>query len=142
MGKKEVESFIKKANTRFPLEFAVLFGSRARGDNLMNSDYDILLVSDSFSGMDIFSRMRVMLDLWGGKEAIEPVCFTLTEFENALGTYNAIVWMSLKEGVPIFGEKKFSKYKKVFEQAVKAKDIVISHTIRFNKEPEKIFGIS
>lgn len=140
MGKKEVESFIKKVNSRFPLEFAVLFGSRARGDNLMNSDYDILLVSDSFSGMDIFSRIRVMLDVWGGKEAIEPVCFTSKEFENALGTYNAIVWMSLKEGVPLFGKEKFEKYQKVFREAVRNRDIEITRTIKFHKEPEKIFA--
>lgn len=122
------------------MEFAVLFGSRARGDYLKNSDYDILLVSDSFSGMNIFSRIRMMLDLWGGKEAIEPVCFTSSEFENILRTYNAIAWESLKDGVPLFGKEKFSKYQKVFQEAVRNRDIEITRTIKFHKEPEKIFS--
>lgn len=140
MGEAQVKDFIKKVNSRYPLEFAVLFGSRARGDYLKNSDYDILLVSDSFSGMNIFSRIRMMLDLWGGKEAIEPVCFTSSEFENILRTYNAIAWESLKDGVPLFGKEKFSKYQKVFQEAVRNRDIEITRTIKFHKEPEKIFS--
>jgi len=42
IGKRNaLKEFISAVNKRYPLSFAVLFGSRARGDALKSSDYDI-----------------------------------------------------------------------------------------------------
>jgi hypothetical protein len=139
MGKESgLATFIKAVNKKYPLEFAVLFGSRARGDALQSSDYDILLVSNAFTG-DVFRRISDVLDLWGGKGCVEPICFTLPEFEANLGRYNAIVWESLKDGKVLSGEKNFGKYRARFLDAVRKKEIEITGVIRFNVPPETIF---
>jgi predicted nucleotidyltransferase len=39
---KRVMNFINRVKKKYKIEKAILFGSRARGDNLKQSDYDIL----------------------------------------------------------------------------------------------------
>jgi predicted nucleotidyltransferase len=141
MGKRDaLKEFVLAVNKRYPLRFAVLFGSRARGDALKSSDYDILLVSEYFKG-NVIQRISEVLKLWKEKEALEPICFTLEEFEAGTRGYNTIVWESLKEGKPIYGANEFMKYKAVFEKAKRLGLIeALPTTIRFKKSPESIFG--
>lgn len=139
MGKESgLAGFVARVNKKYPLEFAVLFGSRARGNALKSSDYDILFVSNAFTG-DVFHRISDVIDLWSGKGCVEPICFTISEFEANLGSYNAIVWESLKDGKVLFGEKNFGKYRARFLEAVRKKEIEITGVIRFNVPPETIF---
>ncbi|MFP3949629.1 MAG: nucleotidyltransferase domain-containing protein [Candidatus Micrarchaeia archaeon] len=140
MGKKELESFIMRANKQFPLEFAALFGSRARGAELKSSDYDVLLVSPSFSGMGIFQRMELALALWEGSGSVEPVCFTPEEFESAMGSYNTIAWEAAKDGIPLFGKEKFMRYRRIFQKAVENGSLISGKSIKFLKAPEAILA--
>lgn len=135
----DLEAFLKNVNKKYKLEFAVLFGSRARGDALKSSDYDIMFISKEFP-KDIFKRMTDVLEIWEGNVGLEPICFTLDEFEERLKTMNPIIWESLKEGKVLWGKENFIKYKKKFSQAVEAGYIDISRTIRFIKQPEAIFS--
>ena len=135
----DLAPFLKKVNAKYKLEFAVIFGSRARGDSLKSSDYDVLFVSNE-SPSDIFQRMSDILGLWEGNVGIEPICFSLDEFEARLKTMNPIVWESLKEGKVVWGEEKFRKYRNRFNAAVEAGYIDISKTIRFLRSPEAIFS--
>ena len=137
MGKEtDLNSFVRNVNQKFKLEFVVLFGSRARKEALRSSDYDLLFVSDDFAKLDVFERIKEILDL-SDKLNVEPICFTKKEFENKLKTYNAIVWMALAEGKVIFGEKNFGKYKRMFDRAIKEKKIVkLKGTLKFLVEPE------
>jgi hypothetical protein len=140
MGKKvDLTLFAKRVNEQYPLEFAVLFGSRARGDALKSSDYDILFVSDHFP-KDVFGRMSKILGLWDFECGIEPICYTTAEFRDGLHKINAIVWESLKDGKPIFGADEFSKYQKILLDAIKSGDVVVRNggSLKFNKLPEEI----
>ena len=56
-----LKSFIKKAKKKFRLDKVLLFGSRARGDWLVTSDVDILLVSDDFEGIEMRERISAGL---------------------------------------------------------------------------------
>jgi len=132
----EIKNLLKSVNKKFPLRFAVLFGSRARGDELVDSDYDILLISDSFEGMDIFQRINAIISMT--KLSVEPVCFTEKEFKENLKRYNAIVWMSLKEGIPVFGEENFRHYKENFLRYAREGKIDLSRTVKFLVEPEEL----
>lgn len=54
MDKKALEAvrrFVRKVGRDFRLELALFFGSRARGDHLLHSDVDVILVSPDFEGM-------------------------------------------------------------------------------------------
>jgi len=51
MGKKtdpKIEDFLRKVRKKFRIEKAIFFGSRAKGEHLKKSDYDIILVSPDF----------------------------------------------------------------------------------------------
>ena len=140
MGKTvSLTSLMKEVNGKFPLEFAVLFGSRARGDSLNSSDYDIIFVSDKFP-KDIFKRMSSILDLWTYSGALEPICFTTKEFEEKLHQCNAIVWECLKDGKPLYGSKKFKRYQQILRSAILSGDITLKNNsqLKFNKPPEII----
>jgi hypothetical protein len=102
-----VAKFLRRVNERYPLERAVLFGSRARGDELRESDYDMLLVSAGFHGLPFTERIAEVLDLWELPEGLEPLCYTPEEFERKRSEIG-IVAEALREGrelpLPATGE--------------------------------------
>lgn len=92
---------MSKVRGRFQIEQALLFGSRARGDELVDSDYDVVLVSPDFEGVFFSRRSALMYDFWEHWPIeIEPLCYTPEEFETKkkqLGIVNEAV----KEGIPL-----------------------------------------
>jgi hypothetical protein len=74
----------------------ILFGSRARGDNFNDSDYDVIIISPDFDSMEFSQRMARMIDYWDYYPLeIEPFCYTPEEFErkkHEFGTvHNAVL---------------------------------------------------
>lgn len=63
------------------IERAILFGSRARGDALAHSDYDLLIVSPDFGGQPFYARAAPLLLLWDRPQDLELLCYTPEEFE-------------------------------------------------------------
>jgi len=65
-GKKagEIEEFLKRVRERFEPKLILLFGSRARGEELKKSDYDLIVVSEKFRGgvlpREALHALRVM----------------------------------------------------------------------------------
>jgi predicted nucleotidyltransferase len=72
--------FARRLRHRHRVERLVLFGSRARGDALRESDVDLLIVSPDFRDMPFTARVTSVLDLWTGAVDLEPVCLTPEEF--------------------------------------------------------------
>lgn len=58
----------------------ILFGSRARGDNFVTSDYDFVLVSEEFSGRLFTRRASSIYSLWHGDCDLEVLCYTPEEW--------------------------------------------------------------
>lgn len=77
----EVRKFLERVGRRYALTAAYLFGSRARGDHLLASDVDLILVSDDFAGAFFTDRMAAVLRFWKGDVDLEAFCYTLAEFE-------------------------------------------------------------
>jgi len=94
-------AFLAQVNQRFPLERAILFGSRARGDELKSSDYDLLLVSPAFSGLGFADRIGEVLKLWELEVGLEPLCYTPEEFEERSRKIT-VVAEALREGRQIW----------------------------------------
>ncbi len=97
---RELAGFSKKAKRRFADARVILFGSRARGDSLLESDYDILVISSKFEGMHFLRRMEALFPLWGGKLRADIFGFTPQEISrrrNELG----IVGTALREGIEV-----------------------------------------
>jgi len=104
MGKKTdkiINNFVRKVRKKYKVEKAIFFGSRARGDYLKNSDYDIILVSPDFEGIFFSKRIALMYDFWDNYPLeIEPLCYTPKEFEQKKKEIG-IVSEAVKEGIMI-----------------------------------------
>ncbi|HEX6972569.1 MAG TPA: nucleotidyltransferase domain-containing protein [Limnochordia bacterium] len=102
MGAEQVDlkGFVRRVHEQFPLTKAVLFGSRARGDHLRDSDYDLLLVSPSFAGIPFTDRMSAVYRLWPWDATLEPFCYTPEEFARKARQLT-VVRGALDEGIDL-----------------------------------------
>lgn len=79
-----IDGLIGNLQRRIALRQLYLFGSRASGEHLTWSDYDVCLISDDFQGLHPWERMELVLGCWPGDRPLEPVCFTRQEFERGV----------------------------------------------------------
>lgn len=94
------KSFAERIKKEFNAEKILLFGSRARNDNFKTSDFDFIIVSEKFKGIHFLDRMTSIYKYWNSDYLIEPLCYTLQEFEvkkNQIG----IVKKAVEEGIEI-----------------------------------------
>lgn len=64
----------------------LLFGSRARGAEHADSDFDVVIVSPGFAAIPRRQRARGLRSLWlraGGSGPVDMICMTPEEFEDA-----------------------------------------------------------
>jgi predicted nucleotidyltransferase len=64
-------------------ERVLLFGSRARGDEKGDSDYDLIVVSPKFAGVHLLRRGVRLRETWvrvGGYGPMDILCLTPDEF--------------------------------------------------------------
>ena len=104
MGKKAdsvIKDFIKKIKKKYKVEKAILFGSRARGDALKESDYDVIIVSPDFEGIFFTQRTARMYDFWEHYPLeVEVICYTPEEFEKKKKQIG-IAKKAVEEGIEI-----------------------------------------
>ena len=104
MGKKadsKIKDFMSKARQELKIERAILFGSRARGDNFKNSDYDVIIVSPDFEGVFFTKRISNVYGFWKHYPLeIEPLCYTPKEFKLKIKEHG-IVRQAVKEGIEV-----------------------------------------
>ena len=106
MGEEElapIRRLLKRLSKHIRIRRAILFGSRARGDALKNSDYDLVLVSPDFAGVHFLDRIALVLDFWDDDRDLQPLCYTPEEFE-AKRRRIGIVRRAVEEGVELVGE--------------------------------------
>ena len=99
-GIREIEGFLKKVKERFDPELLLLFGSRARGEYLKQSDYDFIIVSKKFEGVHFLDRMYRVLELWDYDWEVDILPYTPSEFEEKRKEIG-IVGEAVKEGMVI-----------------------------------------
>jgi len=90
----------RKLNNQFKIQKFMLFGSRARGDWLLNSDVDIILVSNDFKKLKFKERCAEVIGYWNSPIDLEPLCYTLEEFKRKSKEIG-IVKQAIKEGINI-----------------------------------------
>jgi len=104
MGKEsdsKIADFLQKVRKKYNISQAIFFGSRAKGEHLKDSDYDIILVSDDFKDIFFSKRSALMYDFWQHWPIdIEPLCYTPEEFE-AKKKQIGIVSEAIKEGISL-----------------------------------------
>ena len=97
---KKLRIYLNKINKKFKIEKAILFGSRARDDWLLNSDVDLILISKDFENLKFRERMAQVIGEWDEYVDLEVICYTPKEFD-VLKKRIGLVKEAAKEGVEI-----------------------------------------
>ena len=95
-----LSQYLKKVNKKFKIEQAILFGSRARDDWVLNSDVDLILISKDFKDIPFRKRMSEVIGYWDEYIDLEVICYTPEEFDK-LKNQITIVKKAVKEGIEI-----------------------------------------
>lgn len=82
------------------IEFIVLFGSRARGDAVEGSDYDILVGLRTQDGLRLTDRIGLLQDELTGKVQVLP--YPVAEVRRMLDDRNGLVLNALADGIPLY----------------------------------------
>jgi len=102
MGRKSnveiINSFKNKLTEDIPVAKIILFGSRAWGKPKRWSDFDLIIVSKYFEGINFFERASKMYDFWDVDYPVDFICLTPEEF-NKLKKGITIVSEALKKGI-------------------------------------------
>lgn len=94
---KELKRIKTKLSKKYHLNKILLFGSRARGDELQTSDLDLIVVSKDFKNIPFKKRPDDFLDEWRLPIDFEVICYTPKEFNTKKKEYG-IVMQAIKEG--------------------------------------------
>lgn len=85
---------------RFRPTKLLLFGSRARGDALKDSDLDLLMVAEAFSGVRWLDRSVRVLEAVRVPFGVELLCYTPEEYDRKAEEFG-IVRTAALEGVDL-----------------------------------------
>lgn len=80
---------------------AILFGSRARGEELSNSDVDLIVVSPRFAGQPFPQRLVFLQQHWTLPLFLDGLPYTPEELER-LRQSRGVVARALEEGIHIY----------------------------------------
>jgi predicted nucleotidyltransferase len=117
MDKKECEQIIKKLrevlkklSQELPVKInrGILFGSYARGEAEEESDLDLILVSESFRGLNYLERINQLLDLeWKLIDALDkPFDLLFYSPEEWEREDLPIIRIAKEEGIEIYSEER------------------------------------
>ena len=95
-----VYEFADALKRHFSAEKVILFGSRARGDWLKESDYDFVVVSRQFSDVPFIRRPVPLYEHWHAWPGVELLCYTPEEFERKRRQIS-IVREAVREGIEL-----------------------------------------
>lgn len=89
---------LPKLKRRYRPLVVLVFGSRARGEALAESDLDLLVVSDRFLGIPFLERAPTLLAELDPSFAVDVLCYTPDEFARKRRELG-IVSLAAEEGV-------------------------------------------
>jgi len=95
-----VHDFARRLHEEIGAQKVILFGSRARGDWLHESDYDFIVVAERFEGVHFASRPVDLYQYWTGRPGVELLCYTPEEFERKRRQIS-IVREAVREGIEL-----------------------------------------
>lgn len=91
---------LPRLRRRYRPQLVLVFGSRAKGEALADSDLDLLVVSDRFLGVPFLERASTLLADLNLPFSTDILCYTPEEFARKRREIG-IVSQALREGVPL-----------------------------------------
>lgn len=95
-----VLNYINDLKIEIDVEKVILFGSRAKGEELEDSDIDLVVISEDFSKMSFIERLEFLELKWKYTLSLEALGYTLEEY-NELSKGLGIVSEINKYGIVI-----------------------------------------
>lgn len=92
-----VARYLPRLRRRYRPDLVLVFGSRARGEALAESDLDLVVVSERFRGVPFLERITALLTYLRPPFAVEVLCYTPEEFARKRRELG-IVSQALEEG--------------------------------------------
>ena len=89
---------LPRLRRRYRPEVVLVFGSRARGEALAESDLDLLVVSKRFRGVPFLERVSMLLDDLDLPFPADVLCYTPEEFARKRREHG-IVSLAVEEGL-------------------------------------------
>ena len=78
--RKFAARYLRRLRRRYRPELVLVFGSRAKGEALKESDLDLLVVSEVFRGVPFLKRSSLLLDDLDFPFPVDLLCYTPEEF--------------------------------------------------------------
>ncbi|WP_420641692.1 nucleotidyltransferase domain-containing protein [Candidatus Leptofilum sp.] len=98
-----LDQLVKRLVSRLKPNAIYLFGSQARGEATLDSDYDLLVVL-SDSPLPRHERETKAYDaLWGLKQPADVIVLTAEEFEESQQVLTSLSSTVLREGALLYG---------------------------------------
>lgn len=91
---------LPRLRRRYRPQLVLVFGSRARGEALAESDLDLLVVSERFEGLSFVQRASTLLADLDPPFAVDVLCYTPREFSKKRRELG-IVRQAVAEGVAL-----------------------------------------
>lgn len=98
--KKDLKKFLNKLKKNYNIKKAIIFGSRVRGDHFLDSDVDLILISEDFRNSRFTDRIGDVIEFWNSPIDLEVICYTPEEFEKKKRQIG-IVKTAVEEGIEI-----------------------------------------
>lgn len=116
----DFEALLRCLDDRIEVEALVLFGSRARDDAFVDSDWDVAVVASDFEGRDPLERAERVLDC--PPPGVELIHLTPSELEEPDFSY--LRCALLEEGRPLHDRGAFARARRRYEARKAGGEIV------------------
>ncbi len=119
---KRLRRLVAQEYTRRAVEMldpicVILHGSVARDADMLDSDVDIVVISENLSA-DIFDRLGRLRSVYRSWVPIELLGYTPVEFERMLENQRVTALEALAFGRPLYGKAYFDRMRARFDEMV------------------------
>jgi len=111
---EEIARYCERLSYQLKPLLIILYGSTAKGLHGKWSDIDLVVIADF--DMSFIDRIGKLLELNETRAPIEPLGYTLKEFNAMLLKLNPLALEAVKNGIPLIGENLFAQLKGTFNR--------------------------
>jgi Nucleotidyltransferase domain. len=98
--KRELVRFLKRLKRELGVMEVYIFGSRAYGNPLLESDLDMIVVSEEFGKRSFIENMELLSRMWDGSFTVEMFPCTPEQLRKYAGR-KTVVSEALRKGIRI-----------------------------------------